>query len=51
MLTQAESEFFAQVGPGTPMGELLRPYRHPIATESDVDMPFEPACLPLRINA
>src|SRR5438552_13133894 len=31
VLTQAENELMTQVGPGTPGGELLRRYWHPIA--------------------
>src|SRR5438309_4253893 len=46
MLTQAESELFTQVGPGTPMGELLRRYWHPIAAEADLDRdPVQPVRL------
>jgi len=37
MLTRAENELFTQVGAGTPMGELLRRYWHPIAAEADMD--------------
>lgn len=116
MLTQEENERLTRVGAGTPMGELLRRYWHPVGTIADldkdpvrpvrllgedlvlfrseagelglvarrcahrglsleygiprpnglrcayhgwtynsegkvVDMPFEPACLPLKINA
>ena len=31
MLTQEQNEFFTRVGPGTPMGELLRRYWHVVA--------------------
>ena len=31
MLTQEQNERLTQVGPGTPMGELMRRYWHPIA--------------------
>src|SRR5213592_695448 len=31
MLTKEENELFTRVGPGTPMGDLLRRYWHPIA--------------------
>src|SRR3954466_5997155 len=37
MLTQAENEQLTQVGAGTPMGELLRRYWHPIAGSTDFD--------------
>src|SRR5437762_1885642 len=46
MLTKEEHELFTQVGAGTPMGELLRRYWHPIAAESDLDQdPVRPARL------
>ena len=31
MLTREENEFLTRVGPGTPGGELLRRYWHPVA--------------------
>ena len=31
MLTQAQNDRLTRVGPGTPMGELMRRYWHPIA--------------------
>ena len=37
MLTKEENERLTQVGPGTPMGELLRRYWHPIATDADLE--------------
>ncbi len=37
MLTKEENERFTQVGPGTPMGELLRRYWHPLAAVADLD--------------
>jgi 5,5'-dehydrodivanillate O-demethylase oxygenase subunit len=37
VLTKEENERFTQVGPGTPMGELLRRYWHPVAAEADLD--------------
>src|SRR6266540_3986330 len=37
MLTKEEHERLAQVGHGTPMGELLRRYWHPISAESELD--------------
>lgn len=36
MLTQQENELLTQVGPGTPGGDLLRRYWHPIALAQDV---------------
>ena len=37
MLTQEMQERLTRVGPGTPMGELMRRYWHPIAASSDLD--------------
>jgi 5,5'-dehydrodivanillate O-demethylase len=37
MLTAEENEAFTQVGPGTPMGKLLRWYWHPIAASTQLD--------------
>ena len=37
MLTQQENERLTQVGPGTPMGELMRRYWHPIAAAAELD--------------
>ena len=31
MLSQQDNELFAKVGPGTPMGEVLRRYWHPVS--------------------
>ncbi|HZT06444.1 MAG TPA: Rieske 2Fe-2S domain-containing protein [Chloroflexota bacterium] len=36
MLTEEENRILTQVGPGTPMGELLRRYWHPIASADDL---------------
>src|SRR5258707_683341 len=36
MLTQEENALLTQVGPGTPMGELLRRYWQPICPASDL---------------
>ena len=33
----AKNKLISQVGPGTPMGELLRRYWHPIAGASEFD--------------
>src|ERR1041384_2331842 len=30
MLTAQENELFTRIGPGTPMGEMLRRYWHPV---------------------
>ena len=35
MLTIEENEYLSRVGPGTPMGELLRRYWHPIGLTAD----------------
>ncbi|QTD57917.1 aromatic ring-hydroxylating dioxygenase subunit alpha [Parasphingorhabdus cellanae] len=46
MLTKKQNERLTQVGPGTPMGELLRRYWHPIAAESELDeSPIKPVRL------
>ena len=37
MLTQEENDRLTQVGPGTPMGELLRRYWQPVATLPDLE--------------
>ena len=37
MLTVEQNEELTRVGPGTPMGELLRRYWYPIAFEQDFD--------------
>ena len=37
MLTAEENELFTQVGPGTPMGRLMRWYWHPIAAATQLD--------------
>ena len=36
MLTQQENDLLTRVGPGTPAGELLRRYWHPVAVASDL---------------
>ena len=35
MLTVEQNEELTQVGPGTPMGELLRRYWHPVGMAAD----------------
>jgi 5,5'-dehydrodivanillate O-demethylase len=37
MLTSEENERFTQVGPGTPMGSLLRRYWMPVGTRAEID--------------
>ena len=37
MLSIQENEKLARVGAGTPMGELMRRYWHPIAAEAELD--------------
>ncbi len=46
MLTQEANERLTQVGPGTPMGNLLRRYWHPICTVQELD---EEPVQPVRI--
>jgi 5,5'-dehydrodivanillate O-demethylase len=37
MLSEQENERITRVGPGTPMGEMLRRYWHPVATVEDLE--------------
>jgi 5,5'-dehydrodivanillate O-demethylase len=37
MLTESENRLLTETGPGTPMGELLRRYWHPVATLADLE--------------
>ena len=37
MLTQEDNDRLCRVGPGTPMGNLMRRYWHPVATEQDLE--------------
>jgi 5,5'-dehydrodivanillate O-demethylase oxygenase subunit len=37
MLTKEQNERLTRVGPGTPMGDLLRRYWHPVATVPELD--------------
>ena len=37
MLPPKENELITRVGPGTPMGDLLRRYWYPIAAQSEMD--------------
>ena len=41
MLTKEDNDRFTRVGPGTPMGELMRRYWHPVAATSEMT-PDEP---------
>src|SRR5581483_10407952 len=46
MLTQEENERLSRVGPGTPVGTLLRRYWHPVAPTADLDQdPVRPVRL------
>ena len=46
MITAEENERLSRVGPGTPMGELLRRYWHPVGTTADLDKdPVQPVRL------
>ena len=46
MLTEEQNRTLTQVGPGTPMGELLRRYWHPIGGAADLDVnPVKPVRL------
>ena len=39
MLTVEANELLTQVGPGTPMGELMRRYWLPVAASSEIEEP------------
>lgn len=39
MVTKAENEILVRVGPGTPMGDLMRRYWHPVATSAQLPEP------------
>lgn len=45
MVTKAENETLVRVGAGTPMGEFMRRYWHPVATSAQLP---GPNCKPLR---
>jgi hypothetical protein len=51
MLTQEENEMLTRVGPGTPAGELLRRYWHPVAIAAELpeDNPVKFVRIPVRI--
>jgi 5,5'-dehydrodivanillate O-demethylase len=46
VLTPARQELLTRVGPGTPMGELLRRYWHPVAATCELDAG---SALPVRL--
>ncbi|HSV81866.1 MAG TPA: Rieske 2Fe-2S domain-containing protein [Ramlibacter sp.] len=46
MLTQEQNEKLTRVGPGTPMGELMRRYWHPVAAKAQL---LERGVMPVRI--
>jgi 5,5'-dehydrodivanillate O-demethylase oxygenase subunit len=46
MLSEQENQTLTRVGPGTPMGDLLRRYWHPVAAEGELD---ERPTRPVRI--
>jgi phenylpropionate dioxygenase-like ring-hydroxylating dioxygenase large terminal subunit len=47
MATQAENELLTRTGPGTPGGEWMRQYWHPVAVADEVPMGGRP--VPLRV--
>src|SRR6266850_2986417 len=47
MLSREENEILTRVGPGTPMGELMRRYWMPAALSSELP---EPDCAPVRVR-
>jgi phthalate 4,5-dioxygenase oxygenase subunit len=47
MLSRQENEILTRVGPGTPMGELMRRYWMPAALSRELP---EPDCPPVRVK-
>jgi phthalate 4,5-dioxygenase oxygenase subunit len=45
MLTAEENELICRVGPGTPMGDVMRRYWHPLIISDELP---EPDCAPIR---
>jgi phthalate 4,5-dioxygenase len=48
MLSREENELVTRVGPGTPLGKVLRRYWIPVATSAQLP---QPDCAPLRLRA
>ena len=48
MLTAEQNELLTRIGPGTPCGELMRRYWHPIAAASELEGQVEQARPPAR---
>jgi len=46
MLNQQDNELLSKVGPGTPMGNLMRQYWIPFGISTELP---EPDCAPVRI--
>ena len=47
MLSREDNELLTRVGPGTPMGEMLREYWHPVLLASELPTPD---CNPIRVR-
>ncbi len=47
MLRQQDNELLCRVGPGTPMGDLLRRYWHPVLLSEELP---QPDCPPVRVK-
>jgi len=47
VLTKEDNELLCRVGPGTPMGEMLREYWHPVLLGSELPTPD---CNPIRVR-
>ncbi|MDE2900003.1 MAG: phthalate 4,5-dioxygenase, partial [Chloroflexota bacterium] len=47
MLTHEDNELICRVGPGTPMGEVMRRYWHPLIISDELP---EPDCPPIRVR-
>jgi 5,5'-dehydrodivanillate O-demethylase len=46
MLTKQANERYTEVGPGTPCGELMRRYWHPVAARNELNNCYT---LPVRL--
>jgi len=44
MLSREDNELLTRIGPGTPMGELMRRYWIPAAMSKQISKPASPIC-------
>ncbi len=47
MLTKEDNDLLCRVGPGTPMGEMLRQYWHPVLLSTELP---QRDCNPIRVR-